>query len=433
MSETTAVKTTPVKGFHDILPPHGGRREGLVRRVCGILDCYGYERIDVPLLERGDLFVRSVGASTDIVEKEMYAFEDKDREHTLLALRPEGTASVVRAFLDSGGPRHRPQARFYYSGPMFRRERPQKGRLRQFHQVGAECLGREDPACDAEVLCLVDDLCRGVGLQAARIRVNSLGDARCRPAYREALARWAQSHARELCEDCRARLGRSPLRILDCKKQGCLAATSTAPMMVDHLCEPCREHYQRVVSLATSLGLSLDQEPRMVRGLDYYCRTAFEIAVEQPSLGAQNAIGGGGRYDGLVSALGGPDTPGIGFALGIERMELAGARGEEQPAVEVFIAPLSPPAEAPALDLARRLRAHGASVLVDSGERRLKTQMKRADRAGARYVVILGPEELATGRPAVRDMIEKVDQPGCFELHADAAEILARIRGEATT
>ncbi len=395
-----------------------------------MLETYGFARIDLPLLEKGDLFVRSVGASTDIVEKEMYSFEDKDKERTLLALRPEGTASVVRAFLDAGGARRLPEARLYYTGPMFRRERPQKGRLRQFHQIGAEYLGRDDPAADADILCLVDDVCRAVGLVGLRIQVNSLGDSECRPAYRELLADWARTRVDELCRDCRARLERNPLRILDCKNESCLAVTVAAPMMADHLCAPCREHYQRVLALAAAAGLTIEQAPRMVRGLDYYCRTAFEITVDHPGLGTQNAIGGGGRYDGLVAALGGTDTPGIGFALGIERMELAGASAgsDDDGRPEIVIAPLSEDAEAVSLGLARKLRATGAAVLVGTATRKLKAQMKRADRCGARYVVMIGPDELTTGRPALRDMIKKADCRACFDLESDAAEILERIR-----
>jgi len=418
-----------IKGFHDVLPPQSGRRERFTRQACAVLETYGFSRIDLPLLEKGELFVRSVGATTDIVEKEMYSFADRDKEHTLLALRPEGTASVVRAFVDAGGARRLPEARLYYTGPMFRRERPQKGRLRQFHQIGAEAFGRDDPSADAEIICLVDDVCRAVGLTGVRIRINSLGDAACRPGYRARLAEWAGGRVDDLCGDCRARLQRNPLRILDCKNEKCVAITAEAPMMVDHLCEPCRVHYQRVLSLLSTTGPVVEQAPRLVRGLDYYCRTAFEITVDHPQLGAQNAIGGGGRYDGLVATLGGTDTAGIGFALGIERMELAGAgTADDDDRPEIVIIPISAEAEDAALGLARKLRIAGAVVLVGSAERKLKAQMKRADRVGAQYAVILGPDELATGRPALRDMIHKVDSDGCFDLESDAVAILERIR-----
>ncbi len=423
------MKVTSIKGFKDVFPPAGTRRERMTTRACRVLESYGYGRIELPLLEKGELFVRAVGASSDIVEKEMYAFTDKDKDATLVALRPEGTASVVRAFIEAGGAREIPVARLFYTGPMFRRERPQKGRLRQFHQIGAEYLGRDDPAADAETLCLVDDICRATGIHGARILVNSLGDRECRPAYRESLTNFARSRIESLCADCRARLERNPLRILDCKNPGCAEATADAPLMADHLCDPCERHYGRVIELAEASGVKLQRTPRMVRGLDYYVRTAFEVVADHKDLGSQNAIGGGGRYDGLVAQLGGADTPGIGFALGVERMELAGgAEAEAVYADSILIAPVGESCEVAAALLARRLRLAGAAVEVESGARKLKAQMKRADKAGAGFVVLIGPEELAAGRPVVRDMIRKADYPGCFGLDDDAEAVLEAIR-----
>lgn len=416
-----------IKGFRDVLPAEAARRRALVDAMRGVLEAYGYGEMELPLLEKGELFQRSVGATSDIVEKEMYAFEDRDG--AVVALRPEGTASLVRAYLENGLARSKPVARLWYAGPMFRRERPQKGRYRQFSQIGAEFLGRDDPAADAETLCLVDDILRAVGARGARILANSLGDAACRPAYREALAEYGRSVAADLCQDCRARLDRNPLRLLDCKNEGCRAAMAAAPLMIDRLCDPCRAHHGEVLRLAAAAGVELEPEPRMVRGLDYYCRTAFEITAS--GLGAQDAVGGGGRYDGLVSALGGPDVAGIGFAFGIERLDLAcrggdGADAEAaEPSPEILVAPIGDAAAAAALALARKLRQTGLRVDVESPRRRLKAQMKHADKVGARFVVILGDAEIESGRATVRDLRAQKDHASLFAV-ADAADAIVR-------
>jgi histidyl-tRNA synthetase len=398
------MKLRSVKGFRDLLPEQAERRRAIVEACRQVLVSYGFGEVELPMMERVELFSRSVGATSDIVEKEMYAFEDRDG--TMVALRPEGTASLVRAYLEQGLANAMPIARLWYTGPMFRRERPQKGRFRQFSQIGAEYLGREDPAADAETLCLVDDICRAVGLREPRIELNSLGDAACRPAYREALTAYGRAHAAELCADCNDRLERNPLRILDCKNEGCRAATAEAPMMVDHLCDACRDHHAEVLRLLDAAGVQTHAAPRMVRGLDYYCRTAFEITAG--GLGSQDAVGGGGRYDGLVSMLGGPDTAGIGFAFGIDRLEMAQAAPpafDESP--ELLLAAMGEEAAGPALALARRLRAAGARVEVESPRRE---------------------SELASGRATVRDMRGSGDHPGLFGLGDSAEEILAAVR-----
>ncbi len=389
-----------------------------------VLESYGYGEIELPLLEKGELFSRSVGATSDIVEKEMYAFEDRDG--TMVALRPEGTASVVRAYIEGGLTRAMPVARLYYTGPMFRRERPQKGRYRQFTQIGAEFLGRDDPSADAETICLVADICEAAGVSDARIDINSLGDEGCRPAYREALSAFGRERIESLCEDCKKRLERNPLRLLDCKVESCAKATADAPMMIDHLCASCRSHHERVLELLAAAGVKVESNPRMVRGLDYYCRTAFEIIGS--GLGSQDAIGGGGRYDGLVAALGGPDLAGVGFAFGVERMEMAATdAGEQTRSPEMFIAPVDEVAAEPALVLARRLRRCGSRVELGSPLRRLRAQMKQADKAGARYVIILGADELAAGRATVRDMVNNSDHTALFALDDEADKIIETI------
>lgn len=380
------------------------------------------------MLERVELFSRTVGQTSDIVEKEMYAFSDRD--DTVVALRPEGTASVVRAYIEAGLPRSMPIARLFYVGPMFRRERPQKGRFRQFTQIGAELLGREDPEADAETLSLVADICSAAGAANARIDVNSLGDSACRPAYREALSAFGRARQSELCEECRTRLERNPLRLLDCKNQGCREALADAPTMLEHLCSACQRHHQRVLDLVALAGVELTTNPRMVRGLDYYCRTAFEVVGF--GLGAQDAIGGGGRYDGLVAALGGPDVAGIGFAFGLERLDMAsGGREANPPAPEFCILPIGEAAAGPAATLARTLRA--ARHVVDLGHsgRKLKNQLARAEKAGARYAIILGDAELAAGRATVRDMLERTERTGCFAIGASARDIIASVEGAA--
>jgi len=413
-----------IKGFRDVLPAEAARRRAIVDAARGVLEAYGYGEVELPLLEKVELFSRSVGATSDIVEKEMYAFEDRDG--ATIALRPEGTASLVRAYLDAGLARAQPVARLWYGGPMFRRERPQKGRYRQFSQIGAEFLGREDAAADAETLCLVADICAAVGVRGMRIQVNSLGDAACRPAYREKLTAYGRSVDLLLCDDCRVRLERNPLRLLDCKNEGCRAAMEAAPLMIDHLCDGCRDHHAEVLSLVLSAGVLLEANPRMVRGLDYYCRTAFEITAE--GQGAQDAIGGGGRYDGLVAALGGPDLPGIGFAFGVERMQLASGSEADADAVPLaMIAPIGDVAAPAALALARRLRQTGCRIDLESPRRRLKAQMKQADKVGARFVVILGDAELESGRATVRDLKAQKDHPSLFALDDEAESIIAAL------
>ena len=413
-----------IKGFRDVLPAEAARRREMVDAARAVLEAYGYGEVELPLLEKVELFSRSVGASSDIVEKEMYAFEDRDG--ATIALRPEGTASLVRAYLEAGLARAQPVARLWYGGPMFRRERPQKGRYRQFSQIGAEFLGREDAAADAETLCLVADICSAIGVRGMRIEVNSLGDAACRPAYREMLAAYGGSVADRLCDDCKARLERNPMRLLDCKNEGCRAAMEAAPLMIDNLCDGCREHHAEVLSLVLSAGVLLESNPRMVRGLDYYCRTAFEITAE--GQGAQDAIGGGGRYDGLVAALGGPDLPGIGFAFGVERLQLArGGDDDAQAAPLAMIAPIGDLAAPAALALARRLRQTGCRIDLESPRRRLRAQMKQADKAGARFVVILGDAELESGRATVRDLKAQKDHPSLFALDDEAESIIAAL------
>ena len=320
------MKITSIKGFADILPEEVGawqRVEAVARRI---FDAYHFAEIRIPIVEKTELFSRSIGETTDIVEKEMYTFEDRDSrsneasDATKLTLRPEGTAGVVRAYVEAEMYKVEPVRKLYYMGPMFRRERPQKGRMRQFHQIGAEALGRSDPFIDAEILLLLNDFFGAVGLTELSLQINSLGDSECRPQYREKLLAFLKAREESLCANCRRRIDRNPLRALDCKEPGCIAATQDAPSILDSLCVNCREHFATVQRLLREINVEYTLNPRMVRGLDYYCRTTFEWTTTQ--LGSQSAVAAGGRYDGLVEQLGGPAIPGVGFAMGVERLTM---------------------------------------------------------------------------------------------------------------
>lgn len=414
------MKITSVKGFHDILPEESAQRARIEEITREIFATYGYGEIRIPLLERTELFRRGIGETTDIVEKEMYTFADRD--DTSLSLRPEGTASVVRAFVQHAMHQQAGFAKLFYIGPMFRRERPQKGRLRQFWQIGVEAIGRDDPGIDAEVILLMYDLLAAIGVRAPRIGLNSLGCAECRPAYVETLAAFGRQHAESLCENCRSRLDRNPLRLLDCKVESCGAAMAEAPLMVDHLCAACADHFGRVRTALDSEKVPYELQPRMVRGLDYYCRTAFEATAE--GLGSQNAVGGGGRYDKLVKAFGGPDAPGVGFALGVERLVLSLREPFVVPsAPEIFLAPIGAGSEIGAIRMAHALRGDGLRVEVGSGDKSLKSQMRLADKLGASHVLIVGEEELAAGALTVRDMVAKRDYARAVRFPCTAAEL----------
>lgn len=417
-----------VKGFHDIVPPESERFTALEDRLRDVLRSYNYDEIRVPIAERTDLFARSLGETTDIVEKEMYTFEDRDG--TSLTLRPEGTASVVRAAIDAGLAQRDRVTKLYYAGPMFRRERPQRGRSRQFHQVGAELIGRDDPAADAETIVLFADCLAAAGV-TARIVVNSLGDAACRPAYRAALTVYAEARLDALCDNCRQRLTRNPLRLLDCKEEGCRRVMADAPRMADHLCDPCRAHFAEVRRLVAAADVEVTEDARLVRGLDYYVRTAFEALA--PNLGAQNAVGGGGRYDGLVEALGGAPLAGVGFAVGMERLLLAGDAAGADRRPEVYVIPLSDAAAVPAFQLARRVRLTGTRCELEPAGRSLKSAMRRADKLGARFAILLGDDEIREGRATVRDLRAQRDHRLAVPTDATGPALVAALAGLAAS
>ncbi|AFM42355.1 histidyl-tRNA synthetase [Desulfosporosinus acidiphilus SJ4] len=392
------------KGTQDLLPgtiEQWHYLEETIRRVCRD---YGYEEIRTPIFEATELFQRGVGQTTDIVKKEMYTFLDKgDRSMTL---RPEGTASVCRAYVEDKLYGQPLPVKLYYQGPMFRYERPQSGRFRQFHQFGVEVLGADQPLVDAEVICLVWDLYQRLGLSGLEVHLNSVGCPTCRAAHREQLHKFLEERKSELCQDCQERYERNPLRILDCKNPHCQAVTEGAPTTLDTLCDGCRSHFDNVLSLLSGAGVSYKVNPRLVRGLDYYTKTAFEVMVEE--IGAQSAICGGGRYDGLVEEIGGPATPGIGFAMGLERvlaaLQVQGKFPEAKPKLFAMLVALGDKAQNEGFALMNALRGKGIPVQMDLLGRSLKAQMKAADREGAEFALILGEEELERQVLLLRDL-----------------------------
>ena len=424
------MKITSIKGFADIVPGEVEMWQSVEATARRVFSAYNFSEIRIPILEKTELFSRSIGETTDIVEKEMYTFEDRDSrggenaEAIKLTLRPEGTAGVVRAYVESEMYKIEPVRKLYYMGPMFRRERPQKGRMRQFHQIGAEALGRGDPYIDAEILLLLSDFFIAVGLTEPSLQINSLGDSACRPGYRETLLAFLRQHKDSLCANCQRRMERNPLRVLDCKEPGCIEATKDAPSILDSLCAACREHFETVQRLLRQTDVGFTFNPRMVRGLDYYCRTTFEWTTTR--LGSQSAVGAGGRYDGLVQELGGPAIPGVGFAMGVERLamllrlqEIASVNGPE-----LFVVWVGARARDWAFPVVHRLRQKGVSVEIEGEVRSLKSQMRRADKLKAGAVLIVGEDELANGKAVLRDMATKQQE----EIGLDylEAELLAR-------
>jgi histidyl-tRNA synthetase len=401
------------KGTADMLPEVARAWEHLLRVAQDLFSRYGYEPVYTPVFEHTDVFVRGIGAATDIVGKEMYTFDDKGTPPTSLTLRPEGTAPVVRAALENGLVANGQSAKLYYSGPMFRYERPQAGRRRQFWQIGAEVLGMAEASADAEVIAMLMEFFASVGVPASSMRLllNSMGDERCRPAYRDEIADFIRAHAGGLCDECIRRADTNPLRAFDCKNPSCRETMGAAPVLRDRLCDECGSHYAQVKTHLDALGIAYEEDSTLVRGLDYYTRTVFEVQAE--GLGSQNAIGGGGRYDRLFEMYGGAATPGLGFALGFERTMLAlRAAGVETPAAaiaDVFVARVAAETASEVFAITQRLRAAGIAAEMDHQSRSLKSQMKAADRLGSLLVVLVGPDELARDEVTVRDMADKTE------------------------
>ena len=455
--EKQAEKLQAIKGVRDILPPESALWNRVEQTARDVFATYNFREIRLPVIEHSELFARSVGIETDIVLREMYTFPDptvvadrnflagmralrdlhdayqKNRGYTiarakdyvaaafaglsegiesaasrLTSLRPEATASVVRAYIEHGMHTLPGDVKLYYIGPMFRRERPQKGRYRQFYQIGAEVLGQSDsPNIDAEVVEMLMAYLERLGLRGTTLYVNSIGNAECRPKYIEVLRQALQSVSARMCEDCQGRAMTNPLRVLDCKVEADQPIIEKLPRIADHLCEACRAHFSSFQEQLKQRGIAYEVNWRLVRGLDYYMRTTFEITA--PGLGAQNAICGGGRYDGLVELLGGPPAKGIGFAIGTDRLVLslqeAGQR-EAASDLDVFVAWMGASAYLPAVQLARRLRAENFTVELPPEETKLKKSLGLADKLGARYAVLLGEDELASGSYVLRRLAD---------------------------
>lgn len=391
------------RGMPDVLPDEVGKWHWLEGRIHEMARRFGYREIRTPVVEATEVFQRGVGAGTDIVEKEMYTFTDRGGRS--LSLRAEGTAPVVRAFLEHNLGAGGLPVRVYYLCPIFRYDRPQAGRYRQHTQFGAELLGSPSPAADAELLSLAVRLVESLGLRDLDVRLSSVGDQVCRPRYLEALREYYRPHLDQVCDDCRRRFDTAPLRLLDCKQNHDRQLARGAPRILDFLCSGCREHFDGVRAHLDAAGIRYTVDPLIVRGLDYYTRTAWEALSGQ--LGSQNAVFGGGRYDGLAEQLGGPPTPGVGFGMGLERLLLVlGQQGiplPEEPGPDVFVATagLGGPE---ALALADRLRRAGLAVVVDVMDRSLRAQMRQADKIGAAFVLLLGEQERQRGVVVLREM-----------------------------
>lgn len=399
------VKVQVPKGTKDVLPDKVYQWhyiEELARRLTALA---GYREIRTPVFEHTELFARGVGSTTDVVQKEMYTFED--RGHRSLTLKPEGTAGVVRAVISDGLAAGPQPVKTYYFTPVFRYERPQSGRLREHHQFGVEVFGSSAPTLDAEVIGLGSELLTQAGLRQIVLKINSIGCADCRPGYQETLKKYFRDHEDGLCGTCRERLETNPLRILDCKVESCRPTIGAAPVMLDHLCTECRSHFEEVKTCLEAVGIRYQVDPHIVRGLDYYTRTVFEFVSEH--LGAQSTVLGGGRYNGLVQELGGPDLPGIGFGMGIERLLLTlqaeGVRIPEPPFLRAFVVVQGGLAERlSALRLVEELRREGIAADMDHTGRSVKAQFKYAGRLGVPYALVIGETELKQGTVMVRNM-----------------------------
>ncbi len=396
--------TTAPKGTKDVLPADSPRWHYIERTVLEIAERYGFFEVRTPTFEHTELFNRAVGDTTDVVQKEMYTFTDKGGRS--ITLRPEGTSGAIRALAENGVLAGQLPVKASYVMSCFRYEKPQAGRLREFHQFGVESVGSPSPAADAEVIALGSRVLEELGVNKVRLFLNSIGCRECRPAYHEKLRAYFASHESELCETCRGRLTTNPLRILDCKNPECKALAEKAPKMIDRLCPDCRAHFDGVTARLDAMGIRWELDPDIVRGLDYYCRTVFEFVTE--TIGAQGTVCGGGRYDGLVEEIGGPALPGIGFGMGLERLQLVmEASGAEVPPAqpcEIFLVPMGQAASVRAGTLVEQLRREGIRADADTMGRSLKAQMRCADKLGALFTMVLGDDELAQGTAKIKDM-----------------------------
>ncbi len=396
--------TNAPRGTKDILPDTVGDWRYIEEKIRALCKRYGYEEIRTPVFEHTELFQRGIGEATDVVDKEMYTFEDRGGRS--ITLRPENTAAAVRAYLQNKLYAENALEKLFYIGSMFRYDRPQAGRMREFHQFGVEALGESNPSVDAEIILLAIDFLQSLGLKDLVLSLNSVGCPKCRSVYRQKLQDFFKDKLEDLCDDCRDRFDRNPLRILDCKADSDKPYMQDAPKITDCLCDECNEHFHKVQELLTAAGVEYELDSRLVRGLDYYTKTAFEIKYSP--LGAQSAVAGGGRYDGLIEEIGGNPTPAVGFATGLERVLLAlekqGLLPEKENSVDAFVVALGEAAQLEGFKLLNKLRNAGISALMDFAGRSMKAQMKQANKKNARFVLILGDDEVRDSVVTLKDM-----------------------------
>ena len=407
--------TNAPRGTKDILPDTVGQWTYVEEKIRDLCARYGYKEIRTPMFEHTELFHRGIGEGTDVVDKEMYTFTDRgDRSITL---RPENTASAVRAYLQNKLYGDSSLVKLFYIGSMFRYDRPQAGRMREFHQFGVEALGESNPAVDAEIIMLAMDLLGGLGLKDLKLSLNSVGCPKCRPVYRKVLQDFFRDKLEDLCDDCKDRFERSPLRILDCKADADKPYMADAPKITDCLCEECQDHFHKVQHFLTEAGVEFELDARLVRGLDYYTKTAFEI--KYPPLGAQSAVAGGGRYDGLIEEIGGNPTPAVGFATGLERVLLALEKQNLLPEMDTqtdaFVVALGEEAQGAAFKLLTKLRQAGLKAGMDYAGRSMKAQMKQANKANARFALIIGEDEVKEACVQLKDMAKSEQEKVSFD------------------
>ena len=410
-----------VKGMKDLLPEEMAQWQRLEAAFRERVERYGFREVRLPIVEPTALFVRSIGETTDIVEKEMYTFTDRGEKS--LTLRPEGTASAVRAYIQHSMQGKEPVSKWYYLGPMYRRERPAKGRYRQFYQAGIEAFGDPGPQLDAEIIDMVVGFISSLGIEEVEVLINSIGGPETREKYREALLAYLDPHRTELCPDCQRRMDANPLRVLDCKVPRCSEITADAPSILRHLTDEDRAHFEGLQQTLTALGTPYRVDESLVRGLDYYTRTLFEVLGKGEGLGAQNALLGGGRYDGMVESLGGADVPAIGFAMGLERLLMAMPEQEERSHIDVFIVP-QPPVRDEATVLGRELRDAGLRVETDLRGGSFKSQLRRADKMGAHVALLLGESEVESGTVQLKNLKAQTQHSVARDAVVDAVQAL---------
>ncbi|MBQ3589255.1 MAG: histidine--tRNA ligase [Clostridia bacterium] len=405
-----AIKIQKPRGTMDIFPSEALLWQRIESKARDVATRFGFGEVRTPTFEDLTLFKRGVGEVTDVVQKEMYTFED--REGRVFALRPEGTASVVRSIIENGKASDAMPLKYYYIINCFRYEKPQAGRSREFFQFGTEMFGTRDASADATVIALASTLISELGIKGVKLHINSIGCPNCRPKYREALVEYFKSHENELCDTCKERLKTNPLRVLDCKSPICSALAKDAPNTIDYLCDECDNHFAELKTYLDAQGIEYEIDTRIVRGLDYYTKTVFEFICD--GIGAQSTICGGGRYDGLMEQLGGPALPGIGFGMGLTRiilaMQASGADVVQEPKPVLYIAPMGTSARARALEIVSKLRSKGVYAECDICARSLKAQMKYADKIGAEYTLILGDSELESGKAQLKCMAQSTQE-----------------------